>query len=156
MVALLGLATLAVGLLSVGLLASGCKTFSLKTPTGYVKYKRTWRYYRGVSPDNAVIVVRSWKNKPKGSLKFWAEVVEREMKYGLGYKLVKKSDVEAGGEKGVKMHYNVASRGRLHTYIMALFVTKKRIFVFEATTWHKYLKRHNPAFSAALSSLKFH
>ena len=145
---------LAVAALALAALA-GCKTFELKTPKGYVTYYRASTYYRAVSPDNAVIRIRSWPNKPKGSLKFWSEVVERELRYSLGYKMAKKSDVAtSAGNKGVRLDFTVASRGRLHTYIVAIFVTKKRIFAFEATTFSKYLKRHGPAFEKALASLK--
>lgn len=147
---------LAASLLSCGVLlaAAGCNTFRIKTPPGFVTFKRTWRFYRAVSPDNAVMTARSWKNKPRGTLSFWAEVVEREMLYTLGYTMVKKDKVKAGsGQEGVRLMFKVASRGRWHIYIVALFVTSKRIYVFEAATYRQYLGRHEPAFKGALASM---
>ena len=134
---------------------TGCKTFKVKTPSGFVKYKRTSNYYRAVSPDNAVIVARSWKNKKKGSLGFWVETVKRDFVKVRGYKHVKTEETRSKkGTKGKRMWFESSYRGRMFSYQISLFVTKKRIFALETMVEKEALKQHMNSFKKAAASLE--
>lgn len=147
---------LLVGLLSIAVFGvTGCKTFKVKTPSGYVTFKRKSNYYRAVSPDNAVIVVQSWKNKPKGSLSFWVETVKRDFVKVRGYKFVKIAAVEAKkGSKGKRLWFESSYRGQMFSYQVSLFVTKKRIYAVESMVEKKSIKRHRKAFQKVIGSLE--
>jgi len=143
------------GVLLMGSGVLGCRTFELKPPEGFVRYKRTSKYYRAVSPDNAAIVVRSWKNKQKGDLGFWVETVKRDFIKVRGYKFVKDDDAKAGtGEKGKRMWFESSHRGRMFSYQISLFVTKDKIYAVEASVEKENLERHEKAFDAAVQKLK--
>lgn len=134
---------------------SGCRTFSLKPPSGFVRYERTSNFYRAVSPDNAVIVVSSRKNKPKGDLGFWVETVKRDFTAVRGYKFIKDAPAKAGsGNEGKSLWFEASHQGRMYTYRISIFVAKNRIFSVETATETESLERHEKAFDAAVSSLK--
>jgi hypothetical protein len=134
---------------------SGCRTFSVKTPDGFVKYRRTSTYYRAVSPENSLIVVRSRENDPRGSLSYWAETLKRDLTKVRGYKLLDESKVEnAQGKEGVQMRFNGAFRGRMFTYYISVFVTNERIFTVETLAEKDHIDRRKEAFQKAVASMK--
>ncbi len=134
---------------------SGCRTFSLRPPAGYVRYERSRQYYRALSPDNSVIVVSSRRNRPKGDLNFWVETLKRDFTSVRGYKFLREADVKtADGTQGKSLWFEGSHQGRMYTYQVAIFVAKSRIFSVETATETESLERHEKAFDAAVSSLK--
>ena len=146
---------LGVGAVVLGLAAVGCNRFKVKTPEGYVKYKRSNAFYKAVAPDNSLIVIRSWDNDPKGSLKFWAQTLKRDLAKVRGYKYVGSTEVKNGkGKKGHQLTFEGSYRGRMYRYEVALFVTKKRIYALQTLIEKDRLKHHQKVLQKVLSTFE--
>jgi hypothetical protein len=133
----------------------GCNTFAVKTPSGYVKYKRSGEFYKAVAPDNALIVIRSWDNDPRGTLQFWSDTLKRDLAKVRGYKFVKDAEIKNGqGKKGRQLVFEGTYRGRMYRYEVALFVTKKRIYALQTLIEKDHLAKHPKVLEKVVATFK--
>ncbi len=139
------------------LAGSGCgPLFQVSRPEGFVLLKKKENLRVFVAPDNSLLAVRAWRNKPKGDLGFWAQVVERDFVKVRGYKLVKVSDVTvASGRRGKLFHFQGAFHGGMYDYFLALFVGKGHIVTAELLCLARRTERYRKAFDQAVASLRF-
>jgi hypothetical protein len=144
--------TLLAGL--AGLAGSGCgRSFVPATPSGFVDMGDRYPEgeYRATTADGVVIGIRAWDNDPKGELSFWARVLERRMHETGGYALLDKRDVSArGGLTGVALRFGHDEGKTPYLYTLALFVTDKKIYVFEAGGTKAEMTRQDPQIEWAL------
>ena len=122
--------------LVAGLGATGCgHPFVAATPSGFVDLGDRYPHgeYRATTADGVVIGIRAFDNDPKGELSFWSRALERRMREMGGYALLKTESVAAlGGLKGVEMRLGHDEGRTPYLYIVALFVSDKKVYVVEA------------------------
>jgi len=115
---------------------AGCgHPFVPATPAGFVDLGDRYPQgeYRATTADGVVIGVRAFDNDPKGELSFWSRALERRMREMGGYALLKTESVAAlGGLKGVEMRLGHDEGRTPYLYIVALFVSDKKVYVVEA------------------------
>jgi hypothetical protein len=120
---------------ALGALAGCGHPFRPATPQGFVDLGD--RYpdgeYRATTADGVVIGVRAFDNDPKGELAFWARALERRVRDMGGYALLEKKDAaSAAGLRGVAMRFGHDEGKEPFLYVIALFVTDKKIYLLEA------------------------
>jgi hypothetical protein len=148
--ALLLAATLAVGMV-------GCNAFSVATPENFVSLKRyrTRLTYKAVAPDNAVLSVRSFAVKDRGTLAYWTEIVRREMVLRKGYILKSTVAVKAGnGVPGTLLLFDTQSGKRAYRYAVALFVTSAYVHAVEMAAKADRLDPHRSDLDKLIASLR--
>ncbi len=137
--------------------AAACNKFAVTTPEHFVSLKR-WRSttgYKAVSPDNAVIAIRSFKHRDKGDLAYWAEILRREMTLRKGYTLVKTEKVKTDrGHPGQRLVFRARSGKSHYTYAVALFVTGSWIHVVQTAAKDKTYTAYQGAFDDVIASFR--
>ncbi len=134
---------------------SGCSRFSVAVPSGFVTLKRARSRQVMVSADNTLIVVREWKNHPKGDMTFWRDTLRRDFEKVRGYKFVdSKAASMKSGRKGVTMHFQGAYRGGMYDYFVTVFVLPDWIYTVEMLSQHKKTDKYLPAYHKVVSALK--
>jgi hypothetical protein len=136
---------------------TGCNKFSVQTPQRFVSLERfrTETRYKAVSPDNAVIFIRSFEHKDRGSLAFWVEILKKEMTLRKGYKLEKTESVKTGGgHEGRRLTFTSKSGKTPYTYAVALFVTSSWIHSIETAAKAEVYEAHQQDFDQAISSFR--
>lgn len=121
----------ALGLVSV--LFCGCGyNFIITKPSGFAEYKKKSGVYRAISPDGVRLRVYGIKNDPYGDADMWGKSVGLYLK-GQGYQEISKGDVQAsGGLAGRQTVYVYRYNGTNYYYSLALFVTKKAVYIMES------------------------
>ena len=134
---------------------AGCSRFAIKVPSGFVTLKKGETRQVLVSSDNTLIVVRAWKNHPKGGLPFWQATLRRDFEKVRAYKFVDtKPAVSARGNKGVTMHFQGAYRGGMYDYFITLFVLPEWIYTVEMLAQHKQTDQYLSGYSKVVKSLE--
>lgn len=113
---------------------SGCGSmnFSITEPKGFARYKKDTAVFRAISSSGIRMKARRVENDPYGDADMWSRSVELHLK-GLGYHEIARSGLSAaGGQKGELREYAYRFNGENYVYSLALFVTKKDIFIIEA------------------------
>jgi hypothetical protein len=122
--------------MALGALLMGCgRPFVPATPPGFVDLGDGYPEgeYRATTADGAVIGIRAYDNDPKGELPFWSKALENRMRETGGYALLDKKPVtNRGGLQGMEFRFGHDEGKAPHLYRIAIFVTDKKIFVFEA------------------------
>ncbi|MCA9671612.1 MAG: hypothetical protein KC503_38705 [Myxococcales bacterium] len=134
--------------------ASGCATFAVATPEGYVALEKSSLPYKAVSAEGAVLAVRVFDNRPRATLRFWAHVLDAELRSRQGYRPTIVRPITAHGAAGIERHYITEIGGKKQVHIVALFVTDKRIYCVEATAEAAQLQRERARFDAFIQSFK--
>lgn len=137
--------------------AAGCRAFAVDTPTSFVSLERfrTRRYYKAVSPDNAVITITAFKHRDRGTLEYWTEVIRREMTLQKGYKLTGTEDVRtAGGAAGKQLRFTAQNGSVVYHYLATVFVTPGYIHVIEAAATKKTFPKHEQAIKDLIASFR--
>lgn len=125
-------------LLALSLSTSACGV-TLRAQEGFAQLDDGDYDWRAASPDGVVIGVRVVRNRPEGSLDFWARAVDERMR-AQGYE--PDGDPRAvqtqQGMRGVQIRYLRAVGGRPHRYWATLFVRpggflrRAKIYIVEA------------------------
>ena len=135
--------------------SSACTRFEAKTPKGFVVLKSGRNERIFVSPDNTLVAVRVWKNRPKGDVAFWAETLKRDFTKVRGYGFEREENVRAAsGHRGRLLHFTGGYRGARYDYFLAVFVRGNRILTVEFVCRHERLGRYLPAFRHVLETLR--
>jgi hypothetical protein len=143
--------------LLAALALAGCgHPFVPATPAGFVDLGD--RYpdgeYRATTADGVVIGIRAWKNDPKGELSFWSRALELRMREMGGYALLDKQDVAAlGGLRGVVMRLGHDEGKTPYLYVVALFVSEKKVYVVEAGGTKDEMTKQEPQIKWAIEHL---
>ena len=133
----------------------GCSRFAVEVPSGFVTLKKARSRQVLVSADNTLIVVRAWKNHPKGGLAFWQATLRRDFEKVRAYKFVDtKPAVSGQGHKGVTMHFQGAYRGGMYDYFITLFVQPKWLYTVEMLAQHKRTERYLSGYFQVVKSLE--
>lgn len=118
-------------------LLAGCggRSFHAATPPGFLDLED--RYgddeYRATTADGVVLGVRSFENKPKGELSFWARSIQNRMRDVGGYALLETRQVKArSGLDGTLFRFGHDEGKEPHLYVVAVFASDERIFLLEA------------------------
>jgi len=114
----------------VGRRAARSGALGRSVPAGFAPYKRKARL-QAVSPDDVLYRVRRIRNKPRADLPFWQEALRTRM-VDAGYHLVSEGEVVAGARKGALIELTAANGEQDQTYLLALFVTGRKLVLVEA------------------------
>ena len=89
---------------------------------------------RGVSADGVVAGVRdSYENPANGTLSFWSAAIRNELICSRGYVPVADEAVcSDAGRNGRLMTFQANRSGAEFTYLVAVYVTDRRVYVAEA------------------------
>ncbi|MCU0849292.1 MAG: hypothetical protein MUD12_15525 [Spirochaetes bacterium] len=118
----------------IAALLAGCGSmnFSISEPKGFARYKKDTAVFRAISSSGIRMKACRVKNDPYGDADMWSRSVELHLK-GLGYHEISRSGLSAAsGQKGELREYAYRFNGENYVYSLALFVTKKEIFIIEA------------------------
>ncbi len=134
---------------------AGCSRFKVSVPSGFVTLKRARSRQVLVSADNTVIVVREWKNRPKGDGSFWTATLRRDFEKVRGYKFVGSKPAKSNrGMKGTTLHFQGAYRGGMYDYFVTLFVLPDWIYTVEMLAQHRKTDKYSPAFQKVVATLE--
>ena len=123
------------------------------TPDGFSAWRKAGRY-RAVSPDGALLRVRSVRNKPKATLSFWKDAL-RERMQRAGYVVHAESDVEVDGVSGSMIELAAPLGTEDWSYVVTVFPRGGKLVLFEAAGEVATLDEHRDAIRATLDSLSF-
>ncbi len=129
--------------------AAGCggRPFVPATPPGFLDLEDRYgdTEYRAATPDGVVLGVRTFENKPKGELSFWARSVHNRMRDVGGYALLETKQVKArDGLAGTQMRFGHDEGKEPHLYVVTVFANDDRIFVLEAGGSKEQVERLMP------------
>ena len=99
-------------------------------PDGFATYPNR-KQFRAASPDGVLFRVRAVDHEPQADLAFWSEAMERRMT-GAGYRVIRKSDIAAGGVSGHLLELSAPLGVVDYAYAIAILPSDKQIVVVEA------------------------
>ncbi|MHC4982024.1 MAG: hypothetical protein ACYTF6_02510 [Planctomycetota bacterium] len=112
-------------------------------------------HVRGISADGVVVGLRSEDNAKKGTIEFWTQAIEDELKTGRGYKLTASEEIESrGGLAGRLMTFSTHLRGAEFKYLLAIYLKGDKVLIAEAGGKADVLDKHAPALREALLSVR--
>jgi hypothetical protein len=115
-------------------LLSGCSQF--QPPPGYVKLREPYPYeQKAVSPRGNAIALSVRDNEDdEADLSFWSSAVEYQKVDLDGMKLAARENIRSeAGLDGVLFHFESGEGQGRQAYLVALYVTPRRIYTIEAT-----------------------
>jgi hypothetical protein len=115
--------------------AGACGTFSAQAPPGFVALDdpEPAYDYRATTPDGVVLAVRVLDNEPRGDEAFWSDAITGRMRQQGGYAALEAHPVRTrSGLAGRRLRFGHDQGARPHLYDVALFVTRRRIYLLEA------------------------
>lgn len=125
----------AIAIVLAGTALGGCEP-KIQFPTGFVeveKYDLGPYDQRAVSADGVVMALRSETNPKNASLDFWVKAIRDELVERRGYPLSKEESIEADdGRRGKLMTFTALRSGVEFTYMVAVYVTVKKVLIAEA------------------------
>jgi hypothetical protein len=137
------------------LAASGCAPL-LTTPAGFVELdeRRTQYDYRATTADGLVIAARKIDHDPKGSMEFWVQAIENEMRNRGGYALLGKTPVKTKrGLAGTQLRFGHDQGREPHLYYIVIVVTEGDLYLLEAGGTKALLEKNAAQIAAAFQSL---
>lgn len=139
-------------------LAAGCVHTTAPSagkliPEGFARYTKA-RQIKAVSPEGVIYRVRSEDNKPFAELPFWKEALKKRM-LDAGYIFLREAPIQADAQEGYLLELTAPYGQQDYTYLMAVFVLKKKIKIVEAAGEVSDLAAHRAAIFEAIQSLKF-
>lgn len=88
---------------------------------------------RATTARGVVVAVREADNRVGGSLAFWVEAIESQLRLHGGYALLETREVRsADGVPGSQMRFGRDESGRPFAYWVTVFVTDRSLHVLEA------------------------
>ncbi len=136
----------------------GCgRGVRIDTPPGFVELEEEEsRYqYRATTADGLVLAVREIAHEPKGSLEFWTKATENKLRDRGGYALLEKKPTKTSrGLEGMTLRFGHDEGQTPHLYQVSLFVTEKKIVLFEAGGRKELFETSEKELASALASLR--
>ncbi len=141
--------------LSLIVIISGCTTPPIKThaPEGFAGYRDT-QDFKAISSDSVVYQIRELENKPSADLNFWKKALKKHM-IDSGYHFVSEADLKGEAGLGYLIELAAPVRNEDYTYLIALYVEKKRLLVAESAGEVSKIKQHREAIITAMKSIPF-
>lgn len=104
------------------------------------------------SPDGLKITVRAEKNTPQKDSEFWAGALENQLEK-KGYLLEKKERFSSANLNGISLLWVVPFGHEYYSYMTALAVKGRKIYIMEAAGEQKLFERYEKEIAGILSSL---
>jgi hypothetical protein len=132
----------------IGIGCIGCPPMRVaeSLPEGFVPVEPGAYLWRAMSAEGVVLGLRSFVRDPEGEAAFWTKVVRRELESGRGYAFESEEAI-AGGRA-------LLFAGPDASYWIALFLTARGLWTFEAGGPRADLAAHLPAIRMYLANLK--
>lgn len=141
-------------LTAVASLILGCSPLISAPPSDFVVLDDDTYDYRATSADGVVIAATKLRHEPRGELSFWVRAVENRMRDRGGYELVAEREVRTSrGLTGRELRFSHESGAVPHTYIVAVFVTKRRLYLVEAGGPQEQVEAARPKIDQAIARL---
>ena len=100
---------------------TGC--ISLDAPGRFLLIEKGLREAKAVSSDDARIWVKVFKDPVQGDLRFWSEVLQKDLVEERGYTLISTDTIQdARSRDGFELLTEVTVEGIPHRYLVTLFV----------------------------------
>jgi hypothetical protein len=139
-------------------LLAGCA--AMQPPQGYAVLPAGGDLvFAAVSPAGNRLVVRRHENPEGGTLGFWTEAIRRELVEGRGYRLVGTRELEAGGEPGAELLFELEKPSGAWSYLVAVFLRagflrSSAVVVAEAGGESGSFREDLPKVRASLATLR--
>lgn len=139
-------------------LAAGCMPGAITAPKGYAKVPTDHEYdFKAVSARGNVFAMTIREN-PGGAdadLEFWTQAIEHHKVDLDGYRLEGRSAIKTGGGMdGTLFELRTGSGLSEYTYLIAVFVTPKKIYTVEAAGPTEQIKPDLPKIRDAIATLR--
>jgi len=125
---------------------------TVPTPDGFAAWRKRGRF-QAVSPDEVLFRVRTARNKPRADLGYWREALRNRMS-DAGYKVLAESDISASGHPGVLLELGAANGEQDQTYLVAVFVSGRKLVIAEATAEATRMRTRKDALLTAISGMQ--
>jgi len=125
---------------------------SVPTPDGFAAWKKRGRY-QAVSPDEVLFRVRTASNKPTADLGYWRDALQNRMS-DAGYMVLSETDIQASGHPGVLLELGAANGEQDQTYLVAVFVSGRKLVIAEATAEATRMRARQDAVVTAISGMQ--
>ncbi len=139
--------------MAVGCVHTTAATSGDPVPDGFARYTKA-KEIKAVSPEGVVYGVRHEANKPFAELPFWKEALKKRM-LDAGYIFLREGPISAGSRQGYLLELTAPYGQQDYTYLMAVFVQKKKILIVEAAGEVADLATRREAILGAIQRLKF-
>ena len=128
-------------LLFAAITLCACQAPQLIRPEGFALYENSARGVKSVSPERIMYRVRAFKNEDKAGLEFWKTALKTHMQ-DSGYIQLSESDITAKSTPGYLLELVAPVGANDYTYIIAIFVHKEKLVVFESAGETKYFEKY--------------
>jgi hypothetical protein len=123
------------------IILSACQAPQLIRPDGFASYENSEHGYKSVSPERIMYRVRAFKNEDNADLAFWKTALKTHM-HDSGYIQLSESDIEAKSTPGYLLVLAAPVGAKDYTYMVALFIHKGKLVVFESAGETKYFDKY--------------
>jgi hypothetical protein len=123
-----------------------------RIPAGFAPYTQAGKI-KAVSPEGIIYRVRSVDNKPFADLTFWKEALKKRM-LDAGYIFLNEAPIEADAQEGYLLELTAPYGEQDYTYLVAVFVSGKKIIIAEAAGAVSDLAARRAAVLEAIQNLK--
>lgn len=123
------------------MLLSACQAPQLIRPNGFAPYDNSQHSYKSVSPERIMYRVRADDNEDHADLAFWKTALKTHMR-DSGYILLSESDIKAKTTPGYLLVLAAPVGVKDYTYMVAVFVNKDKLVVFESAGETKYFDKY--------------
>jgi len=142
---------------AIGFALGGCVP-DMDLPKDFVGVSKAdleGHHVRGISADGVVVGLRSEDNAENGTVDFWAQAIQDELKAGRGYELQASEDVKSrSGLEGKLMTFATHQRGATFTYMLAIYVKSGKVLLAEAGGKADAVKKYSEPVREALLSVR--
>lgn len=142
-------------ILTLAVMTTGCSTtaITMNAPDGFAQYKDS-QGLRAISSDSVVYQIRELKNKPYADLEFWKKALKKQM-IDSGYHFISESSFKGEAGLGYLIELAAPIHSEDYTYLMAIYVDKKRVVVIESTGEISKVKPYRESIISAMKKVSF-
>lgn len=137
----------------VVLLATACGRVRMDAPEGFAPIK-TPKALVAVSPEGVRLRVRSLRNYPEQDLEFWSKALANHLEQEGYHQAEEGERFQAGSRAGVATTWLLPYANQTWTYLTAVVVAGKRIYVAEAAGELTLFRGYHSAILESLRSLR--
>ena len=138
-------------------LVAGCLT--LEAPDRFLVVERGTDELKAITPDEAKLWVREFRDPDAGSIDFWSDALKSDFTGNRGYTLLDEGSAAGqDGEKGREFLFEVTAAGVVERYLVVLFVhagwTANTIRVVEFVAPKELFERYAPGVRGAVKTIR--